>query len=103
MSASDGATVNPKDTIKLSTNGLNTFSVKVKPVFINGPSSLPKNPLHCTIFDNLVFKNFILGYKPFVKALEIFETCLLVNNKLCGKLVSSSKSPITFDENFIVT
>ena len=47
------------------------------------------NPPDCAILDNCVFENFILADKPFTKALGIFETCVLFNNNLCGKLVSS--------------
>ena len=35
----------------------------------------------------------------FVKALRRFATCLLINNKLYGKLVSSLELPIIFDDN----
>ena len=49
------------------------------------------------------FENFILSVESFAKVLGIFETCVLVNNNLCGKLVSSLASPIIFDERFIVT
>ena len=34
-------------------------------------------------------KIFTLADEPFAKALQIFENCALVNNNLCGKLVSS--------------
>ena len=47
--------------------------------------------------DIWVFDILISVDKKFAKALQIFETCLLVNNNLWGKLVSSS--PITFDDN----
>ena len=43
----------------------------------------------CIILDKWVFKNFILADKTFAKALQIFETCVSVNNKLRGQLVSS--------------
>ena len=39
----------------------------------------------------------------FAKALLRFETCVLVNNNLWGKLFSSLESPTTFDEIFKVT
>ena len=45
-----------------------------------------------------VFENFILADEPFPKALQIFETCVLVNNNLCRKLFSSLESPRTFNE-----
>ena len=41
--------------------------------------------------------------KPFGKAWRIFETCVLVNKNLCGKLVSSLELAIKFDERFKVT
>ena len=36
---------------------------------------------------NWVFENFILADESFTKTLQSFETCLLVNNNLYGKLV----------------
>ena len=36
-----------------------------------------------------------------MKALRKFQTCISVNNNLCGKLVSSLESPIIFAEIFI--
>ena len=35
--------------------------------------------------------------------LRIFETCVLVNNHLCGKLASSLEFPIKFEERFKAT
>ena len=60
-------------------------------------------PPNCTISESWVFDKFILTDELLAKALQIFETCVLVNNNLCGKLDSSLKSPITFDERFEVT
>ena len=84
-------------------NGLSTFFIKGEPVFSNGPKSLPKNPTHCTILCNWVFDNFILVDEGFLKAIWRLENCLLVNNNLCGKLVSSLELPLSFDEIFNVT
>ena len=39
-------------------------------------------------------------HKLFARALQRFGTCLLINNTLCGKLVSSLELPIIFDDNF---
>ena len=73
----------------LVANGLSTFFIKGKPAFSTGPRSLTRNPADCTILDSWVFNNFILGHEFFPK--------------LCGKLVSSLESPITFDERFKVS
>ena len=95
-SVTDAATVNPDGIETLLANGLSTFPIKGNSVFSNGPKSLPKNPPDCPILCNLVFDNL-------QKALRSFETCVLVNNNLCGKLFSSLESPTTFDEVFKVS
>ena len=99
----DATAVNSTGTKTLLVSGLSTYFIKGKLVFIKGLRSLPKNPPNCTMLDNWVFENFILTDEPFAKASQIFETYVLVNNNLCGKLVSSLASPITFYETFIVT
>ena len=38
----------------------------------------------------------------FAKDLRSLKTCVSVNNNLCGKLILSLESPITFDESFKV-
>ena len=55
------------------------------------------------ILDSWVCERFILVDETFAKALQIFETFVLVNNKLCEKLVSSLEFPIKFDDRFKVT
>ena len=45
----------------------------------------------------------MLADEPFAKALRIFETFILVNNNLWGKLASSLVSTTTFDTKFLVT
>ena len=62
-----------------------------------------KIPPNCIILDNGVFENVILADEAFAKALQIFETCVSVNNNLCGKLVSSLDSQTAFDERFKFT
>ena len=52
---------------------------------------------------NWVFDNFILAEELFAKALQSLETFVLVNNIICGKLVSSLESLTTLDESFKVT
>ena len=84
-------------------NDLNKYPIKGSTAFSNGPKSLLRNPPDCPILCNWVFDNFILAEVLFVKALQSFETCVLVNNNLCRKLFSSLESPTTFDESFKVT
>ena len=55
------------------------------------------------ILCNWFFSNFILVDKPFEKTLQSFETCVLVNNNLFGKLFSLLESQTAFDESFNVT
>ena len=86
----------------LLTNGLSTFFITDNPVFSNVHEGLLKNPPDLPVLCNWVFDNFILGEELFAKALLCIETCLLLNNNLCGKLVSSLESPTTFDESFKV-
>ena len=102
-SFADAAAVNSSGIKTLLANVLNTFSIKGNPVFSNGPKSLPKTPSDCFILCNWVFDNFIIAEDLFAKALRSFESCVIVNNNLCGKLSSSLESPITFDESFEVT
>ena len=84
-------------------NGLSTFFIKGKPVFSNGSRILPKNQPDFAILGNWVFDNFILADEPFAISLRSFETCVLVNNNLFGKLISSLESPIVIDKSFKVT
>ena len=80
VSAADAAAANPRGIKTFLANGLITFVIKGNPVFSNGPSDLPRNPPDCIILDNWVFDNLISVDKWFAKALQRFETCLLVNN-----------------------
>ena len=48
----------------------------------------------------MFYDNFILADDLFAKALRSLETCLLVDNNLCGKLISSLESLITFESDF---
>ena len=49
-SFADTVAVNPNGIRTLLANGLNTFPIKGKPVFSNGPKSLPKNFPDCPIY-----------------------------------------------------
>ena len=82
---------------------LSTFFIKGNPVFSNVPKSLPNNSPDFPILCKYVFDNYILADEPFTKALRSFKTIALVNNSLCGKLISLLELPITFDERFKVT
>ena len=99
----DAATVNPNGIETLLANRFNIFFIKGKPVFSNGPRSLPKNTPDYLVLFNWVFDNFILADWLFAKALRSFEIYVLVNNNLCKKLSSSLESSTTFDESFKVT
>ena len=62
-SAVDDAASNPNGIRKFWANGWTTFFSNGKPVFNNRPSSLPRNPLGCTILDIWIFDSLILEYK----------------------------------------
>ena len=93
VSVADAAPVNPNGIKTILANGLSTFFIKGNPVFSSGHKGLPKNPPDCHILCNWVFDNSILAQELLAKDLRSFETCVLVNNNLCGKLFSSSESP----------
>ena len=59
-SVADFAAVNPNGTGTLLANGLSTSFIKAKPVFNNGPRTLPENPPDCTILGRWIFDNFKL-------------------------------------------
>ena len=80
-----------------NSNILSLFSIKDNPVFSNGPKSLYENSSDCPALCNCVFDNFMLDEEIF--ALWSFETCVLGNNNLWGKLFSSLESPTTLDES----
>ena len=62
-----------------------------------------RNQPECIFLNKRVFENFILADEPFAKALRNFETCVLVNKNLCGRLVSWLELLIRFDERFKIT
>ena len=55
------------------------------------------------MLDSSVLDNFLSADELFVKASQSLKTCLSVNNKLRGKLVSSLESLITLDKRFKFT
>ena len=91
---------NPNGIKILLVNGLSTLFIKGQPFLSNDARSLSRNPPNCTILDSWAFENIILADDPFAKALQILETCVLVNCNLCGKSVLSLESPTTFDYHF---
>ena len=99
-SAVDAAAGNPKGIKTLLASCLITFFISGYPVFSNGTRSLLRNTPDSIIWDIWVFDNLISFYLS-AKALRRFAACLLVNNNLWGKLVSSS--PIIFDDNLKTT
>ena len=52
VSAADAADASPKGINTLLANAVITFFTNGNPVFHKGPSSLPKQPPDCIIFDN---------------------------------------------------
>ena len=73
---------------------------------ITGPNILSTSQRitpYCIILDNWVCENYILADEPFAKALWSPESCVLVNNHLLGKLVSSLQLLTLFDKRFKVT
>ena len=99
-SVADAAAVNPNGIKTFLANGLSTFPIKTNLVFSNSHKSLPKNPPGCPILCNWVFDKLILAEELFAKASWSFETYVLVNKNLCGKLCLSLESPTTFNEIF---
>ena len=69
----------------------------ILPINPNGLLRSDIKPLNCTILDCWLFEKSLLAYEPFAKALQSRETCVLVNNNLHGKLVSSLEPSIIFD------
>ena len=51
-SAADDTAVNSKGITTLLVNSLISFFINGNPVFSNGPSNIPRNPLDCIILDN---------------------------------------------------
>ena len=93
-SFADATTVDINSTKTLLPNVLSWFPIKNNPAFSNGPTSLPRNHPDFPILCNWLFDNFILPEELFEKALRSFETCVLVNSNLCGKLFSSLELPV---------
>ena len=52
MSVADTDAVKPNGMKTFLANGLITFFIKGKPVFSNGPKSVPKNPPDCSVLCN---------------------------------------------------
>ena len=87
----DAAAVNPNGIKTLLANGLSIFPIKFNPVLNNGPISLFKNSSDFTMLCSWVDDIFILAEELFGKPLQSFETNVLVNDYLRGKLSSSFK------------
>ena len=87
-SGANAASVNPNGIKALLVKSLIAFYINGNPVFSYWPRSLTRNLPDSAVLDSWVFDSLILAVKLFTKGLRIFETCILVNNDLCGKLVS---------------
>ena len=58
-SVADAAALNSNGIRMLLSNSLSTFFIEGKPVFSNGPNSLPRNPPNCPIFMQLSSDNVV--------------------------------------------
>ena len=92
--AADAARVNPNGPKTLLDNGSITFFINDNPALSNGLRRLPRNPTNS--------KLHIID-KYLAKSLQRFETYLLVNRILWGKLVLSLKLPIILDGSLKTT
>ena len=81
--------------LTLLANGSSIFPVKDNPVLSHDLKSCLETLLIVLFYP---IDNFTLANQLFEKALQSFETCVLVNNNLCRKLFSSLESPTTFDK-----
>ena len=102
-SVADTGAVNPNGRKALLASGVNTFFIKSKTFLSIGLRSLLRKPPDSPILYNWVFDNFILDDELFAKTLQGLKTCVLFNNNLGEKLVSSLELAIIFDERFKVT
>ena len=64
------------------------------PFFNNTCQSLCRNPPNCAILNSWILGKFGLADKPFAKPSESLETCVLVNNSLCGKFFKVTWVPL---------
>ena len=71
--------------------------------FIKAPKSeRVSKPPNYIILNNWGFGNLKVADEQLTRGLQIFETCVSVNNNLCGKLILLLESPTTFYEGFKV-
>ena len=86
------AVVTPNGIKMVLANGLSSFFINGKPVFSDGPKSLPRSPSDCNILDRWVFDHFILADELFAKPLRNLETFLSVNNNIMNKILNEQKN-----------
>ena len=98
--ATDVANVNSNGTNTVYANSVNLFFIDGRGTLNSGLRSLPRNPPDCIILDSRIFDNFISFEELFPEALQGSANCLLVNNRLCGKLVLSMS--IMYNDNLTV-
>ena len=71
------STVDATDALTLLANGWDTLFINGKSTFVNGSTSVPKNPPDCIVFYIWVSDNFILADKLFAKASRRFANLCL--------------------------
>ena len=82
---------------------VSTVFNKLSAEFIKAPKSeRVSKPPNYIILNNWGFGNLKVADEQLTRGLQIFETCVSVNNNLCGKLMLLLESPTTFYEGFKV-
>lgn len=83
-SAGDDVGVNLNGMITLFESYVSKTFINGKPILINGPGILSKNPLYCIILEISVSNHLVSGNELFVETLRSLTTCLSFIEHLCS-------------------
>ena len=83
-SAGDDVGVNLNGMITLFESYVSKTFINGKPILINGPEILSKNPLYCIILEISVSNHLVSGNELFVETLRSLATCLSFIEHLCS-------------------
>lgn len=83
-SAGDDVGVNLNGMITLFESYVSKTFINGKPILINGPGILSKNPLYCIILEISVSNHLVSGNELFVETLRSLATCLSFIEHLCS-------------------